>query len=39
MMAPKAFVPMPNAWCKRGATTAIPSKLTIGELEDALRTA
>jgi hypothetical protein len=39
MMAPEAFVPVPNAWGKRGATTAILSKLTIAELEDALRTA
>ena len=39
MMAPEAFAPVPNAWGKRGATTAILSKLTIVELEDALRTA
>ena len=39
MMAPEAFVPVPNAWGKRGATTAILSKLTIAELENALRTA
>jgi hypothetical protein len=39
MMAPEAFAPVPNAWGKRGATTAILSKLTIAELEDALRTA
>jgi hypothetical protein len=39
MMAPEAFVPVPNAWGKRGATTAILSKLTIAELEDALRIA
>ena len=39
MMAPDAFAPVPNAWGKRGATTAILSKLTIAELENALRTA
>jgi hypothetical protein len=39
MMAPEAFAPVPNAWGERGATTAILSKLTIAELEDALRTA
>jgi hypothetical protein len=36
MMAPEAFAPVPNAWGKRGATTAILSKLTTAELEDAL---
>ena len=35
MMAPEAFAPVPNAWGKRGATTAILSKLTMTELEDA----
>ena len=39
MMAPEAFVPVPNAWGKRGATTAILSNLTTAELEDALHTA
>ena len=39
MMAPEAFAPVPNAWGKRGATTAILSKLTTAELQDALRTA
>jgi hypothetical protein len=39
MMAPEAFAPVPNAWGKRGATTAILSKLTIAELEDAVRAA
>jgi hypothetical protein len=39
MMAPEAFAPVPNAWGKRGATTAILSKLTLAELDDALRTA
>lgn len=39
MMAPEAFAPIPNAWGKRGATTAILAKLTNAELEDALRIA
>lgn len=39
MMAPEAFAPIPNAWGKRGATTAILAKLTPTELEDALRIA
>ena len=39
MMAPEALAPVPNAWGKRGATTAILSKLTIAELDDALRIA
>src|ERR1700758_1506166 len=39
MMAPEAFAPVPNASGKRGATTAILSKPTTAELEDALRTA
>ena len=39
MMAPEAFAPVPNAWGRRGATTAILSKLTIAELDDALRIA
>lgn len=39
MMAPEAFAPMPNAWGRRGATTAILAKLTTAELEDALRLA
>lgn len=39
MMAPDAFAPVPNAWGKRGATRAILSKLTVAELEDAVRTA
>jgi YjbR len=39
MMAPEAFAPVPNAWGRRGATTAILSKLTTAELEDALRMA
>ena len=39
MMAPEAFTPVPNAWGQRGATTAILSRLSLAELEDALRTA
>ena len=39
MMVPDAFAPVPNAWGKRGATSAILAKLSIAELEDALRTA
>jgi YjbR len=37
--APEAFAPVPNAWGQRGATTAILSRLSLAELEDALRTA
>ena len=36
MMAPEAFTPVPNAWGQRGATTAILSRLSLAELEDAL---
>src|SRR5215469_2293346 len=39
MMTPEAFAPVPNAWGKRGATTAILSKLNLAELQDALRAA
>ena len=39
MMAREAFAPVPNAWGQRGATTAILSRLSLAELEDALRTA
>lgn len=39
MMAPEAFAPVPNAWGQRGATTGILSRLSLAELEDALRTA
>jgi hypothetical protein len=38
-MAPEAFAPVPNAWGQRGATTAILSRLSLAELEDALRAA
>ncbi|MFT4277964.1 MAG: MmcQ/YjbR family DNA-binding protein [Rhodopseudomonas sp.] len=36
---PAAFSPVPNGWGKRGATTAILAKLSLTELEDALRLA
>jgi hypothetical protein len=39
MMLPDAFAPVPNAWGKRGATTAILANLSVAELEHALRTA
>lgn len=39
MIAPEAFAPVPNAWGRRGATTAILANLTNAELEDALRIA
>jgi hypothetical protein len=39
MMAPEAFAPVPNAWGRRGATTATLANLTVAELADALRTA
>jgi len=39
MLAPEAFTPVPNAWGKRGATTATLSKLKVAELKSALETA
>jgi hypothetical protein len=39
MMAPDAFAPVPNAWGRRGATTANLINLSNAELEDALRIA
>src|ERR1043165_5199545 len=39
MLAPDAFAPVPNAWGKRGATTATLSRLKIAELKSALDTA
>jgi hypothetical protein len=39
LLAPEAFIPVPNAWGKRGATTAKLSALTIPELRKALATA
>jgi hypothetical protein len=38
-VAPDAFLRIPNAWGKRGATTATLAKLTVPELRDALETA
>lgn len=39
MMAPEAFVPVPNAWGRQGWTTANLSKLSAAELKNALETA
>jgi hypothetical protein len=39
MMAPEAFAPVPNAWGKRGATTATLAKLKAAELRSALEMA
>src|SRR5262245_47390625 len=39
MMLPEAFTPVPNAWGKRGATTAMLSKLSIPDLKTALQMA
>ena len=39
MVAPDAFVPVPNAWGKKGATNATLSKLKPAELETALQMA
>ena len=39
MLAPEAFAPVPNAWGKRGATTATLAKLKIAEVKSALETA
>lgn len=39
MMAPEAFAPVPNAWGKRGWTTAILDKLGEAELKAALEAA
>ena len=36
MVAPDAFVPVPNAWGKKGATTATLSNLKPAELKTAL---
>ena len=38
-VAPDAFAPVPNAWGKRGATTATLASLTVAELRSALTTA
>src|ERR1700749_585432 len=39
MLAPQAFAPIPNAWGRRGATTATLGKLKVAELKSALETA
>jgi YjbR protein len=39
MMAPEAFVQVPNAWGRQGWTTATLSKLSLAELKSALETA
>jgi len=39
MVAPDAFVPVPNAWGKKGATIATLSKLKPAELKTALEMA
>ena len=39
MVAPDAFVPVPNAWGKKGATTATLFKLKPAELKTALEMA
>jgi hypothetical protein len=39
LVAPDAFRPVPNAWGKRGATTATLSALSAAELRSALITA
>lgn len=39
MMAPEAFAPVPNAWGKRGWTTATLDKLGEAELKAALEMA
>jgi hypothetical protein len=39
MMAPDAFAPVPNAWGKKGATTATLAKLSTVELKSALKMA
>ena len=39
MLAPDAFQPIPNAWGRKGATTATLSKLSKAELKSALEMA
>jgi hypothetical protein len=39
LVAPEAFAPVPNAWGKKGATTATLAKLTVKELASALEMA
>jgi hypothetical protein len=38
-VAPDAFSPVPNAWGRKGATTATLARLTRAELRDALEIA
>ncbi|HWL30881.1 MAG TPA: MmcQ/YjbR family DNA-binding protein [Xanthobacteraceae bacterium] len=38
-VAPDAFAPVPNAWGKKGATTATLAKLSVAELKAALEMA
>ena len=39
MLAPEAFTAIPNGWGRQGWTTAILSKLSKAELQDALKIA
>ena len=39
MLAPEAFAPVPNAWGRKGATTATLAKLSLAELKSALQMA
>jgi hypothetical protein len=39
LTAPEAFAPIPNAWGKKGSTTAILAELSIEELRAALEIA
>jgi len=39
MLAPQAFAAIPNAWGRQGWTTAVLSKLSKAELQDALKIA
>ena len=39
MLAPEAFAPLPNAWGRRGWTSATLAKLGAAELKNALETA
>ncbi len=39
MLMPEAFVPVPGAWGKQGATTAALGKLTLADLKAALEMA
>ena len=36
MTAPDAFAPVPNAWGRKGATTATLARLSVAELKSAL---